>query len=147
MRLIKRPKTLTYEEYSKQVYGKGGKDATVKSKRQIPKRDVRARTYNPRDDRLTWDSPEALSLLNDAIGTIASAKINEELAKNDYRETKNLVLEKLCEKVQATKEELQAIVKVAEAKAKDNILNLDDSVSAVLRILDLDNNSVEGNHE
>lgn len=147
MRLIKRPKTLTYEEYSKQVYGRGKKDAAVKGKRQIPKRDVQARTYNPRDDRLTWDSPEALALLNEAIGTIASAKVNEELAKNDYRETKNLVLDTLCGKVQATKEELQAIVKVAEAKAKDNILNLDDSVSAVLRILDLDNNSVEGSHE
>lgn len=144
MKLIRR-KTLTYDDYSRQVYGKG-KDVAAKGKRQgrySPRPRVPERTNSPRDDRLTWDSPEALELLNDAIGTIASAKVTEELAKTDYKETKKLVLDTFCSKVQATKEELAAIVKVGEAKAKDSILNLDDSVSAVLRILDLDNNNVE----
>ena len=67
--------------------------------------------------RISMDSPEAMRLMNEAVGSIASAKIEEELAKNEYKETKKYILESFAEKVMASKEELNAIVKVAEAKA------------------------------
>lgn len=151
MKLIKRSKNLTYEDYCKAVYGqnpdsgKRTKSQRYHSQGARPKSTQRKTTII--DDRLLWDSPEAVNLLNEAIGTITSAKITEELAKNDYKESKMAVLKSLSEKVQATKEELAAIVKVAEAKAKDNVLNLDDNVQAVMRVLELDSNNIQSSDD
>lgn len=149
MKLIKRSKNLTYDDYCKAVYGKSADTGRRKTERyhsqaQRPRNTPRNK---PVDTRLLWDSPEAVNLLNEAIGTITSAKITEELAKNDYKESKMAVLKSLSEKVQATKEELAAIVKVAEAKAKDNVLNLDDNVQAVMRVLELDSNNIQSSDD
>ena len=97
--------------------------------------------------RISMDSPEAMRLLNEAVGSIASAKIEEELAKNEYRETKKHILESFAEKVMASKEELNAIVKVAEAKAKDKVLYLDNSAQAVLKVLEYDTDGARDNME
>lgn len=153
MKLIKRSKNLTYEDYCKAVYGqspdsgKRTKSQRYHSQAQRPRNASSTRSTKVLDDRLLWDSPEAVNLLNEAIGTITSAKITEELAKNDYKESKMAVLKSLSEKVQATKEELAAIVKVAEAKAKDNVLNLDDNVQAVIRVLELDSNNIQADND
>ena len=96
--------------------------------------------------RIPMDSPEAMRLLNEAVG-IASAKIEEELAKNEYKETKKYILESFAEKVIASKEELNAIVKVAEAKAKDRVLYLDNSAQAVLKVLEYDTDGARDNME
>jgi len=93
------------------------------------------------------DSPEAMRLLNEAVGSIASAKIEEELAKNEYKETKKYILESFAEKVMVSKEELNAIVKVAEAKAKDKVLYLDNSAQAVLKVLEYDTDGARDNME
>lgn len=95
--------------------------------------------------RISMDSPEAMHLLNEAVGSIASAKIEEELAKSEYRETKKYILESFAEKVMASKEELNAIVKVAEAKAKDRVLYLDNSAQAVLKVLECDTDGARDN--
>lgn len=145
MKLIKRTKNMTYDDYCRAVYGKSA-DSGHRPKERYHSQAQRPRNTprnKPVDNRLLWDSPEAVNLLNEAIGTITSAKITEELAKNDYKESKMAVLKGLSEKVQATKEELAAIVKVAEAKAKDNVLNLDDNVQAVMRVLSLDANNIQ----
>lgn len=150
MKLIKRTKNLTYEDYCKAVYGQSpdsGKRTKSQRYHSQVQRPRSTRSTKVIDDRLTWDNPEAVNLLNEAIGTITSAKITEELAKNDYKESKMAVLKSLSEKVQATKEELAAIVKVAEAKAKDNVLNLDDNVQAVMRVLELDSNNIQTDTE
>lgn len=153
MKLIKRTKNLTYEDYCKAVYGqspdsgKRTKPQRYHAQAQRPRNASSTRSTKVLDDRLLWDSPEAVNLLNEAIGTITSAKITEELAKNDYKESKMAVLKSLSEKVQATKEELAAIVKVAEAKAKDNVLNLDDNVQAVMRVLELDSNNIQTDND
>lgn len=97
--------------------------------------------------RISMDSPEAMRLLNEAVGSIASAKIEEELAKNEYKETKKYILESFAEKVMASKEELNAIVKVAEAKAKDKVLYLDNSAQAVLKVLEYDTDGARDNME
>lgn len=97
--------------------------------------------------RISMDSPEAMRLLNEAVGSIASAKIEEELAKNEYKETKKYILESFAEKVMASKEELNAIVKVAEAKAKDRVLYLDNSAQAVLKVLEYDTDGARDNME
>lgn len=97
--------------------------------------------------RIPMDSPEAMRLLNEAVGSIASAKIEEELAKNEYKETKKYILESFAEKVMASKEELNAIVKVAEAKAKDKVLYLDNSAQAVLKVLEYDTDGARDNME
>lgn len=97
--------------------------------------------------RIPMDSPEAMRLLNEAVGSIASAKIEEELAKNEYKETKKYILESFAEKVMASKEELNAIVKVAEAKAKDRVLYLDNSAQAVLKVLEYDTDGARDNME
>lgn len=97
--------------------------------------------------RISMDSPEAMRLLNEAVGSIASAKIEEELAKNEYKETKKYILESFAEKVMASKEELNAIVKVAEAKAKDKVLYLDNSAQAVLKVLECDTDGARDNME
>lgn len=97
--------------------------------------------------RISMDSPEAMRLLNEAVGSIASAKIEEELAKNEYKETKKYILESFAEKVTASKEELNAIVKVAEAKAKDRVLYLDNSAQAVLKVLEYDTDGARDNME
>ena len=130
---------MSYEEYSAQVLGK--KPEPVKGKRMLYRR------QNTKQERpkmatvlLPFDSKDAVKLLNSAIGSLASAKVEEELAKNEYRETKKFILESFAEKVEVTKEELTAIVKVAEAKAKDKVLDLDDAASAVLKVLDFDTN-------
>ena len=130
---------MSYEEYSAQVLGK--KPEPVKGKRMLYRR------QNTKQERprmvtvlLPFDSKDAVKLLNSAIGSLASAKVEEELAKSEYRETKKFILESFAEKVEVTKEELTAIVKVAEAKAKDKVLDLDDAASAVLKVLDFDTN-------
>lgn len=130
---------MSYEEYSAQVLGK--KSEAVKGKKVLYRRQGVKQTH-PQSvtTLLPFDSKEAVKLLNSAIGSIASAKVEEELAKTEYKETKKLILESFAEKVEATKEELAAIVKVAEAKAKDKVLDLDDAASAVLRVLDFDTN-------
>lgn len=137
---------MTYEQYSTQVLGK--KLETPKGKRQYrripdPVQNVITLSQVVKDPRLPLDSKDAVRLLNDAVATITSAKITEELAKADYRDSKKVVLEALEEKISITKEELVAVVKVAEAKAKDKVLDLDNGASAILKVLDLDTNSLE----
>lgn len=129
-----------YDSYSAQVLGK--KPEKSRGNRVLYRRQgsIQAPTQNINSNLLPFDSKDAVKLLNQAIGTLASAKIEEELAKTEYKETKKAVLEAFAEKVEATKEELAAIVKVAEAKAKDKVLNLDDAASAVLKVLDFDSN-------
>lgn len=130
---------MSYEEYSAQVLGK--KPEAVKGKKVLYRRQgVKQTQPQTITALLPFDSKEAVKLLNSAIGSIASAKVEEELAKTEYKETKKLILESFAEKVEATKEELAAIVKVAEAKAKDKVLDLDDAASAVLKVLDFDTN-------
>ena len=130
---------MSYEEYSAQVLGK--KPEAVKGKKVLYRRQsVKHTQPQTITALLPFDSKEAVKLLNSAIGSIASAKVEEELAKTEYKETKKLILESFAEKVEATKEELAAIVKVAEAKAKDKVLDLDDAASAVLKVLDFDTN-------
>lgn len=132
-------KPMSYEEYSAQVLGK--KPEPVKGKRVLYRRqNTKQELPQMAAMLLPFDSKDAVRLLNSAIGSIASAKVEEELAKTEYKETKKLILESFAEKVEATKEELAAIVKVAEAKAKDKVLDLDDAASAVLKVLDFDTN-------
>ena len=129
-----------YDSYSTQMLGK--KPEKSRGNRVLYRRQgsTQTPTQNVNSNLLPFDSKDAVKLLNQAIGTLASAKIEEELAKTEYKETKKAVLEAFAEKVEATKEELAAIVKVAEAKAKDKVLNLDDAASAVLKVLDFDSN-------
>lgn len=144
MKLIKR-KMMTYEDYRRKTHGEQSSKEKKKQHHASYRRNAgpdTSRASTTIDTRLAFNSAEALQLLNDAIGTIASAKITEELAKADYKESKKLVLETFAETVQVSKEELAAIVKVAEAKARDKILDLDGTASAVLKVLDYDLNSV-----
>lgn len=144
---------MSFEQYTENALGKAPKKTKClrpPKERSTFRSPSSASSTNPTQKismRLSMDSPEATRLLNEAVGSIASAKIEEELAKNEYRETKKYILESFAEKVMASKEELNAIVKVAEAKAKDKVLYLDNSAQAVLKVLEYDTDGARDNME
>lgn len=141
---------MSFEQYTENALGKAPKKTKcLRSPRERSTFKSPSSTNSTRtiSMRISIDSPEAMRLLNEAVGSIASAKIEEELAKNEYRETKKYILESFAEKVIASKEELNAIVKVAEAKAKDKVLYLDNSAQAVLKVLEYDTDGARDNME
>lgn len=141
---------MSFEQYTENALGKAPKK--TKCLRPLKERGIFRSPSSTNSTqtismRISMDSPEAMRLLNEAVGSIASAKIEEELAKSEYRETKKYILESFAEKVMASKEELNAIVKVAEAKAKDRVLYLDNSAQAVLKVLEYDTDGARDNME
>lgn len=69
----------------------------------------------------TEDSERSMHI-REAIMQITESKVIEEIAKAEYKNAKNTVLDSLFEvHPDLTKSELKAIAKIAEAKAKDKV--------------------------